>query len=93
MEVGRLETAQRTGQNIGFLAFGNQSDDRLNGVHVLSTNDGVIVICSGKVEDALQPENVKAAKALPYAIRVADRWHLMENASTAFLDAVRKTRL
>jgi transposase len=32
-----------------------------------------------------------AAKALPHAIQVADRWHLMENASVAFLDAVRKS--
>jgi hypothetical protein len=32
-----------------------------------------------------------AAKALPHATQVADRWHLMENASHAFLDAVRKT--
>ena len=32
-----------------------------------------------------------AAKALPKAIQVADRWHLMENASRAFLDAVRKS--
>ena len=32
-----------------------------------------------------------AAKALPHAIQVADRWHLMENASSAFLDAVRKS--
>jgi len=30
-----------------------------------------------------------AAKALPDATQVADRWHLMENASRAFLDAVR----
>lgn len=29
------------------------------------------------------------AKALPQASQVADRWHLMENASHAFLDAVR----
>ena len=32
-----------------------------------------------------------AAKALPRAVQVADRWHLMENASAAFLDAVRKS--
>jgi transposase len=32
-----------------------------------------------------------AAKALPAAIQVPDRWHLMENASHAFVDAVRKS--
>ena len=32
-----------------------------------------------------------AAKALPSAEQVADRWHLMENASRAFLEAVRKS--
>ena len=32
-----------------------------------------------------------AQKALPQVIQVADRWHLMENASHAFLDAVRKS--
>lgn len=32
-----------------------------------------------------------AAKALPDAVQVADCWHLMENASHAFLDAVRKS--
>lgn len=32
-----------------------------------------------------------AAKALPEATQVADRWHLMENASSAFLDAVRRS--
>ena len=32
-----------------------------------------------------------AAKALPHATQVADRWHLVENASAAFLDAVRKS--
>jgi transposase len=31
------------------------------------------------------------AKILPGATQVADRWHLMENASRAFLDAVRKS--
>lgn len=31
------------------------------------------------------------ARALPDATQVADRWHLMENASRAFLDAVRKS--
>ena len=32
-----------------------------------------------------------AAKAAPQAVQVADRWHLMENASAAFLDAVRRS--
>jgi transposase len=32
-----------------------------------------------------------AAQALPQATQVADRWHLMENASRAFVDAVRKS--
>jgi transposase len=32
-----------------------------------------------------------ATNALPHAVQVADRWHLMENASHAFLDAVRKS--
>jgi transposase len=32
-----------------------------------------------------------ATWALPHATQVADRWHLMENAGRAFLDAVRKT--
>lgn len=32
-----------------------------------------------------------ATKGLPHATQVADRWHLMENASHAFLDAVRKS--
>ncbi len=32
-----------------------------------------------------------AAKALPHSLQVADRWHLMENASRALLDAVRKS--
>ncbi len=31
------------------------------------------------------------ARALPGAVQVADRWHLMENASAAFLEAVRKS--
>ena len=32
-----------------------------------------------------------AARALPNALQVADRWHLMENASAAFPDAVRRS--
>jgi transposase len=32
-----------------------------------------------------------ATKGAPQAIQVADRWHLMENASAAFLDAVRRS--
>ena len=32
-----------------------------------------------------------AAKALPQPVQVADRWHLMENASHAFLEAVRRS--
>lgn len=31
------------------------------------------------------------AKALPHAYHVSDRWHLMENASRAFLDAACKS--
>ncbi|WHQ70535.1 ISL3-like element ISMex24 family transposase [Methylorubrum extorquens] len=31
------------------------------------------------------------ARALPQAIQVADRWHLMENASRGFVDAVRRS--
>ena len=34
---------------------------------------------------------VAAQRALPHAIQVADRWHLIENASQAFLEAVRKS--
>jgi transposase len=33
---------------------------------------------------------IAVQRALPHAIQVADRWHLMENASHAFRDAVRK---
>jgi transposase len=36
-------------------------------------------------------DTVKPPKALPHATQIADRWHLMENASRAFLDAVRKS--
>ncbi|PJK31101.1 transposase, partial [Minwuia thermotolerans] len=32
-----------------------------------------------------------ATKALPDAVQVADRWHLMANASAAFLEAVRRS--
>ncbi len=32
-----------------------------------------------------------ATKAAPQAVQVADRWHLMENASAAFLEAVRRS--
>ena len=32
-----------------------------------------------------------ASKGAPQAIQVADRWHLMENASAAFLEAVRRS--
>ena len=32
-----------------------------------------------------------AARALPHAVQVADRWHLMENASRAFAEAVRQS--
>jgi transposase len=39
---------------------------------------------------ALDRYSEAAARALPGATQVADRWHLMENASAAFLNAVRK---
>jgi transposase len=32
-----------------------------------------------------------ASRAVPQALQVADRWHLMENASAAFLEAVRRS--
>jgi len=32
-----------------------------------------------------------AASGLPHATQVADRWHRMENATAAFLDAVRES--
>src|SRR5207344_1380053 len=32
-----------------------------------------------------------AARAAPQAVQVANRWHLMENASAAFLEAVRRS--
>jgi transposase len=32
-----------------------------------------------------------ASRASPQAVQVADRWHLMENASAAFLEAVRRS--
>ncbi len=32
-----------------------------------------------------------ASRAAPQAVQVADRWHLMENASAAFLEAVRRS--
>lgn len=32
-----------------------------------------------------------ASRAAPHAVQVADRWHLIENASAAFLDAVRRS--
>jgi transposase len=32
-----------------------------------------------------------AASAAPQAVQIADRWHLMENASAAFLEAVRRS--
>ncbi len=32
-----------------------------------------------------------ATRAAPQAVQVADRWHLMENASAVFLEAVRRS--
>jgi hypothetical protein len=36
-------------------------------------------------------DTARRSPGLPEAKQVADRWHLMENASSAFLDAVRKS--
>lgn len=43
------------------------------------------------IPDTLRGYGEAIAKALPHADQVADRWHLMENASRAFLDAVGKS--
>ena len=32
-----------------------------------------------------------AARALPHAVQVADRWYLMQNASRVFAEAVRQS--
>ena len=51
--------------------------------------------CSGQPQVAIVAGDrgggyaLAVARALPDATQVADRWHLMENASRAFLDAVR----
>jgi transposase len=37
------------------------------------------------------PYGSSATRALPNAKQVADRWHLLENASRAFVDAARKS--
>jgi hypothetical protein len=39
----------------------------------------------------LSPATASAANAIPNATQAANRWHLMENVSRAFLDAVRKS--
>jgi hypothetical protein len=64
-------------------------------VTLLSSEDELIE-CSFCVSIGLQIPNdsgyaLSAAKALPHATQVADRWHLMENAGHAFHDAVRKS--
>jgi len=53
----------------------------------LSGHPGIVVIA----RDRGGGYGEAASRALPSAIQVADRWHLMENASAAFLDAVRKS--
>jgi transposase len=45
------------------------------------------VVVSDRVEAMAKPRQ----GAMPNAIQVADRWHLMENTSRAFFDAARKS--
>lgn len=51
----------------------------------LSSNPGVLVVARDRAGGFAGA----VAQAAPRAVQVADRWHLMENASAAFLEAVR----
>ena len=51
----------------------------------LSAHPGILVVARDRAGGFAGA----VAKAAPQAVQVADRWHLMENASAAFIEAVR----
>ena len=61
--------------------------ERATGEAWLASHPGIAIVA----RDRGGGYGEAVAKALPNAKQVADRWHLMENASRAFLDAVRKS--
>ena len=80
-----MRRSQRSGEcdNRHAIDVGNVRESRCSGIGRAA--------CHFVARDRGGGYGEAAAKALPHAVQVADRWHLMENASRAFLDAVRKS--
>ncbi len=93
--VGVDDFAWRKGQRYGTIRCDLQTrqivdllPDREAGTVAawLAERPGIEIVCwdrGGSYRDA-------AAKGAPQALQAADRWHLLENASAAFLDIVRR---